>query len=128
MAPSASTSTAIGVPLAPNRLLTLKLSSSTIGERKPSALLTSTVPVETTSNLGASLGGSASQAFRSSSIFWQKPQPGFQKRTSVFCPRKSARLTVLPLRSGKVKAGAGSPSFGPAGCLDPHPPPLPLLP
>src|SRR5215212_6835152 len=94
--PSESTSTAEGVPLAPKLLPTLNPWSSTTGELRPIALLSSTVPAETTSILAAPSGGLVSQALRSSSIRWQKPQSGFQKRTRVSLPLKSARSTVLP--------------------------------
>ena len=46
---------------------------------------------------------------------WQKPQLGRQKSSSVSSPRKSARLTVWPARSGRLKSGAGSPTLGLAG-------------
>src|SRR5712692_2200866 len=108
--PSASTSTAIGVPWIPNLGPIVNPSSSKTGERSTSAWFASTPPVETTSSFGAPCGGSASHAFKSASICWQKPQPGFQKSTSVLLLRKSERLTVLPFRFGRVKAGAGSPT------------------
>ena len=69
-------------------------------------------PAETTSSRGAPAGGAASHAFRSSSIWPQKPQPGFQKSTSVSPPRNSARSRGRPLKSGSVTAGAGSPLLG----------------
>ena len=48
--PWLSTSTAIGDPLAPNRGPTVRLGSSSTGERRPCAWFISTVPVEMTSN------------------------------------------------------------------------------
>src|SRR5207248_4010387 len=93
--------------------------SSTTIERNPSAWLSATLSVETTSSLGAPSGGCASQAWRSGSMRWQKPQLGRQKSTSVGRPRKSARWTVCPARSGKPKSGAGSPILGPTGGVAP---------
>src|SRR5918993_2870866 len=88
--PSAPTRTAEGVPLAPNARPTSKPESITTGDDNPCSRFRSTSPEETTSRLGAFSGRSDSQALRLGSIRWQKPQPGFQKRTAVGCPRKSA--------------------------------------
>ena len=52
--PSAPTSTADGVPLAPNARPTLNPESRTTGEDNPSSRFRSTSPVETTRSLGAS--------------------------------------------------------------------------
>src|SRR5215217_662749 len=112
---SASTSTADGVPPAPNARPTTNCWSSTMGEFKPISLLASSVPAETTRSLGAPLGGFASHSLRSGSIFWQKPHPGFQKSTSVSLPLKSIRSTLLPARSGSSRGGAGSPTLRAAG-------------
>src|SRR6266702_2794612 len=129
--PCASTRTAIGVPLAPNVGPTAKFLSSSTGERNSIAAFSSTAPVVTTRSFGDPLGGLASQAFRSSSICWQKPQPGFQNSTRILLPRKSERFTSLPLRLGRAKAGAASPTFGVVdgrGVAVAAPPlPLPLL-
>src|SRR6476646_998151 len=103
--PCASTSTAIGVPAAPNLYPTLMPPfSTTTGERRPIALLSSTLSVETTSSFGAPLDRFASHAFRSGNMRAQKPQLGRQKRTHVGLPRKSESLTVLPARSGSPKS------------------------
>src|SRR2546421_4376597 len=126
--PSASTSTAMGVPVAPNLLpMLMPPASSNTTERSPIAWLDSTLSVETTSNWGASVGGLSSQALRSASIRWQKPQLGRQKSISVVLPRKSERLTVWPERSGRLKSGAGAPIFGPTGGCGASARPLPLL-
>src|SRR5437016_12849127 len=85
------------------------------GERNPIALLSATLSVETTSSFGAPLRAFVSQVFRSGSMRSQKPQLGRQKSTSVGFPRKSESLIVLPARSGRLKSGAGSPIFSPAG-------------
>ena len=61
---SASTSTAMGVPVAPNDLPVVRAGSSTTGACSPIARLSSLVPVETTSKCGAPFGGLLSQASR----------------------------------------------------------------
>src|SRR5437764_608231 len=89
--------------------------SSSTGERSPIAWLSATLSVETTSSFGAPFGGRDSQALRSGSMRWQKPQLGRQKSTSILLPRKSERFTVWPERSGKLKSEVGSPILGPVG-------------
>src|SRR5690606_13916529 len=81
--PVGSTRIAEGVPVAPNLRPVAKPSSITVVEVSPIALLASTVPVDTRMTSGAPAGLSFSQALRSSVIFLQKPQPGFQKTRSV---------------------------------------------
>jgi hypothetical protein len=89
----------------------------TTGELSPISLLASFVPLETTNSLGAPSGAFCSHSLRSGSICWQKPHPGFQKRTRVFWPLKRARFTFLFLRSRSLTGGASSPILRPAGTV-----------
>lgn len=116
---SMSTSTADGVPVASKARRTSKFWSSIIGEKRSIASLASSVPTETTSSLGVPFGERVSYSFRLGSICWHKPYPGFQKSPKFSSPLKSARSTCVPVRSGSLRGGAGSPSFRPAGTAYP---------
>ena len=98
-----------GVPLAPKARPTVKPESITTGEENPCSRFRSTSPVETTRSLGAFSGRPDSQALRSSSMRWQKPQPGFQNSTAVGCPAKSANRTGSPSRLLSSTTGASLP-------------------
>src|SRR5215217_5389524 len=63
--PSASTSTAEGVPEAPKARPTANCWSNSTGEVRPISLFASSEPAETTSSLGAPSGAFASHSFRS---------------------------------------------------------------
>ncbi|MBB5317556.1 hypothetical protein HDF09_002225 [Edaphobacter lichenicola] len=110
-APRPSRRTAEGVPVDLNARPTRKSSSRTISERRSIFRFTSCGPVDTTNSCGALLGGLRSQNLRSSSIRKQKPQEGFQNRSTKGCPRKSPSFVRLPETLGSINSGAGSPMF-----------------
>src|ERR671920_1058049 len=115
--PSASTSTADGVPEAPKARPAANCWSSTTLEESSISLLASSEPAEMNSSSGAASGLFSSHCFISGSICWQKPHPGFQKRTRVCWPLKSSSSTVVPSRSASFTSGAGSPISRAAGMV-----------
>ena len=109
--PSASISTAEGVPVAPKARPVANPWSRTTVDFNSIRRFCAISPFETTSSFGASSGGFSSQALRSGSIRLQNPHPGFQNSTRVGAPRKVVRSTGSPVRSGSTIGGAGSPTF-----------------
>src|ERR1700741_3586496 len=84
--PSWTISTADGVPTAPNWSATSKAESTRMVDRRPRALFSDTLPVETTIRSGAPVGRFRSHSLRSESIRLQKRQLGFQNKTNVLLP------------------------------------------
>src|SRR4051794_9954851 len=107
--PPASSRTAIGVPRAANASPAASPSSSNTMERKPSARVLASSPEDTTTSRGLSALAVSSQLNRSPCMARQKPQSGFQNRSSVSRPRRSASFTGVPSRAGSSSAGAGAP-------------------
>src|ERR671921_679404 len=110
--PSASTSTADGVPDAPKDRPAANCWSSTTLEESFISLLASSEPAEMNSSSGAASGLFSSHCFISGSNCWQKPHPGFQKRTRVCWPLKSSSSTVVPSRSASFTSGEISTALG----------------